>query len=77
MTEEIKDSLKRLLVFTNDHPNNDEILYEVVLQTVDSPIEDADFKEAVGEELCKRYFIIYEQLVDFVKYLRKNGKSNC
>lgn len=77
MKEDIQKLLRTLTVFSNDHPNNDERLFDIVLETVGDPIGQDEFKEVVGDMLYERYFATYEKLIAFVKYLRKHEKNNC
>lgn len=76
MEEKIKKQLEQLLVFKNDHSINYDFLYSIAMETIDKKIGQVAFKDIVGEDLYERYYNLYDNLVDFAQYLRKNGKYN-
>jgi hypothetical protein len=77
MREENKKQLKQWADFNNGHPYDDERLYEIVINTIDDVASESDFKEVMAEGDADKYFKLYEQLICFAIYLRKNGKLNC
>ncbi len=77
MNTEIKTLLKNWADLYNNHPNDDERLYEITLNTLQEKINQADFEDVVGKELFDKYYIIYEHLLRFAKYLEDNGKCKC
>lgn len=77
MTEEVRKLLKNWADTENGHPCDYERVYDIVIKTIDNKIGESDFKEVASEEKFKKYYSLYEHLVDFAKYYRKNEKNNC
>ena len=44
---------------------------------VDNKISETDFEEVVSKEISEQYYSLYENLIDFAQYYRKNEKNNC
>ena len=74
MDTKIKTQLKNWADLYNNHPDDDERLYEIALDTLQEKIEQVDFEDVVGTELFEKYYAIYEHLLRFAKYLKDNGK---
>ena len=77
MDTEIKAQLKNWADLYNNHPNDDERLYEITLNTLQKKIDQIDFEDVAGKDLSEKYYEIYEHLLRFAKYLKDNGKCKC
>lgn len=71
MKSEIKNKLINWSKSNNRHDNDDKLLYEIVLETLNEKIDSEDFKSIVGEDNYNMYFRIYEHLVSFAKFIGK------
>lgn len=74
MDAEIKSKLRNWAELYNNHPNDNDLLYEIALNTIDKKIEQDCFEDIVGAELFEKYYSIYEHLLMFAKYIKNNGK---
>ena len=77
MDTEIKTKLKNWAELHNNHPCDDERLYEIALNTIQKKIDQVDFEDVAGKELFEKYYEIYEHLLRFAKYLKDNGLCKC
>lgn len=77
MTEEVRDLLRNWANINNGHPCDDKSLYDIVIKTIDNKISETDFEEVVSKEISEQYYSLYENLIDFAQYYRKNEKNNC
>lgn len=77
MTEEVRKLLKNWANTENGHPCDYERLYDIVIKTIDNKIGELDFEEVVSKEISEQYYSLYENLIDFAQYYRKNEKNNC
>lgn len=76
MTEEIRTRLENWAKKYNNHPSDYIILYQIALDTYNDKIGQIEFKECVGDKLYDEYYSLIENLWDFIKYLKDNGKYN-
>ena len=77
MEKGIKTQLKNWADLHNNHPRDDERLYEIALNTIQKKIDQVDFEDVAGKDLFEKYYEIYEHLLGFAKYLKDNGKCIC
>ncbi|MBQ2176571.1 MAG: hypothetical protein II453_16425 [Alphaproteobacteria bacterium] len=77
MDTSIKTQLKQWAEMSNNHPCDDERLYEIAISTYANKIEQDVFQDITGEVLFEKYYTIYEQLINFVKYLKAKDILKC
>lgn len=70
MKNEIKEKLQNWSLTNNDHPQDNERLYEIVKLTMNEKISEHDFYKVVNRK-PKTSYRRYEDLYGFAKYLNK------
>ena len=74
MTEEIRDRLEGWAKLNNNHPCDDQRLYDIALLTASDKIGYDEYVAVVGEGKYGASYSRYEDVQQFARYLKDNEK---